>query len=59
MFSCEFCEIFKNTFFHRTPPLAASFLHLCVRALDTSAGFQKGKSFTFVLEHIYNQSGNM
>ena len=24
MFSCEFCEIFKNTFFPRTPPVAAS-----------------------------------
>ena len=24
MFSCEFCEIFKNTYFHRTPPVAAS-----------------------------------
>ena len=24
MFSCEFCEIFKNTFFYRTPPVAAS-----------------------------------
>ena len=24
MFSCEFCEISKNTFFHRTPLLAAS-----------------------------------
>ena len=23
MFSCEFCEIFKNTFFHKTPPVAA------------------------------------
>ena len=22
-FSCEFCKIFKNTFFHRTPPVAA------------------------------------
>ena len=21
---CEFCEIFKNTFFHRTPPVTAS-----------------------------------
>ena len=21
---CEFCEIFKNTFFYRTPPVAAS-----------------------------------
>ena len=23
-FSCEFCEIFKNTFSHRAPPVAAS-----------------------------------
>ena len=24
VFSCEFCEIFKNTFFHSTHPVAAS-----------------------------------
>ena len=24
MFSCEICEMFKNIFFHRTPPVAAS-----------------------------------
>ena len=24
VFSCEYWEIFKNTFFYRTPPLAAS-----------------------------------
>ena len=24
LFSCEFCENFKNTFFHRTHPVAAS-----------------------------------
>ena len=24
MFSCEYCEIFKNSYFHRTPPVAAS-----------------------------------
>ena len=24
MFSCKFCEIFKNTIFHRTTPVAAS-----------------------------------
>ena len=23
-FSCEFCEIFKNTYFNRTPPVAAA-----------------------------------
>ena len=26
VFSCEFYEIFKNTFFHRAPPVAASVL---------------------------------
>ena len=26
VFSCEFCEIFKNTFFHKAPPVAASIL---------------------------------
>ena len=26
VFSCEFCEISKNIFFHRTPPVAASSL---------------------------------
>ena len=26
VFSCEFCEIFKNTFSSRTPPVAASAL---------------------------------
>ena len=26
VFSCEFCEIFKNTRFYRTPPVAASVL---------------------------------
>ena len=24
VFSCEFCELFNDTFFHRTPPVAAS-----------------------------------
>ena len=26
VFSCEFCEIFKITFFYRTPPVAASIM---------------------------------
>ena len=29
MFSCEFCEISKNTFFHRTPLVAASGYFVC------------------------------
>ena len=24
VFSCEYCKIFKNSFFYRTPPVAAS-----------------------------------
>ena len=24
--SCEYCEIFKNSFFHKTPPVAASYI---------------------------------
>ena len=31
VFSCEFCEIFKNTFSHRTPLVAASVVKiLCI-----------------------------
>ena len=29
MFLCEFCEIFKNTFFHRTSLVATSACHEC------------------------------
>ena len=28
MFSCEYCEIFKNTLLYRTPPVAASELKI-------------------------------
>ena len=30
VFSCEFCEIFKNTCFYRIPPVAASILALVI-----------------------------
>ena len=33
VFSCEFCEIFKNTFFYRTPLVAASKLFLIIPTL--------------------------
>ena len=26
MFSCEFCQIFKNTYFHETPLAVSSFI---------------------------------
>ena len=28
VFSCEYCEISKNTFFHRTPLIAASMIYV-------------------------------
>ena len=28
MFSCEYCKILKNSFFYRSPPVAASRLNL-------------------------------
>ena len=28
VFSCDFCGIFKNTYFYRTPPMAASDAYL-------------------------------
>ena len=31
VFSCEFCEISKNTFFHRTPLVAASVQYRCLQ----------------------------
>ena len=49
MFSCEFGEISKNNFFHRTPPVAASdstvdkdvqcFLCLVVSTKETNSSF--------------------
>ena len=27
VFSCEFCKMFKKTFFYRTPPAAATVMH--------------------------------
>ena len=35
MFFCEYCEIFKNNSFYRTPPEAASTeIHLAVEQLE-------------------------
>ena len=46
VFSCEFCEISKNTFFHRTPPVAASpnrgYLHCVI--LKALHGFQEKRA---------------
>ena len=34
VFSCEFCEISKNTFFNRTPLLAASAMRIFITCVD-------------------------
>ena len=34
--TCEFCEISKNTFFHRTPPVAASELRITYESCSGS-----------------------
>ena len=40
VFSCEFCEFFKNTFFYRTPPVTtfADWNHATVLKRDSSTG---------------------
>ena len=48
-FSCDICKIIKNTFFHRTPPMAAStadlqtkdLLHKSYRKTSVTASFCK------------------
>ena len=48
VFSCEFCEISKNTFSYRTPPVAASvFLNVFADASGT-----KSKTTPLVLAHV-------
>ena len=44
VFSCEFCKISKNTFFYRTPPVAASAVFgQYVRKLDIKFSRQDNK----------------
>ena len=40
VFPCEFCEIFKNAFFYRTPLVAASDYYLCI--FDLNFYFEDG-----------------
>ena len=62
MFCCEYCEFFKNNFFYRTPPVAASGqtpkytleqtflrLHDCVHYQRKNGSFSKQMRDTFIL----------
>ena len=39
VFSCEFCKIFKNTFFYRTPQVAASIIIVFKKMRDSLTNF--------------------
>ena len=52
MFSCEFCKIFKNTFYHRAPLVAAS------EKLKTEAIFQRCSVKKMFLEILLSSQEN-
>ena len=56
VFSCEFCEISKNTFFHRTPPVVAS-VHSFDALTQDEEYFQRNSEIvfyaSFVLVHYF------
>ena len=51
MFSYESCEIFKNTYFYRTPPVAASIIIFIVddQVLRQSQTEQQVREETFIV----------
>ena len=61
LFSCEFCKIFKNTFFNRTPLVAASELGGVKKAKSNKtekpeelmAGYQEAECLWNVLSSSY------
>ena len=53
MFSCEFCEISKNTFSYRTPPVAPSvFTHECIVKSFQIKYFEEKQSAFFSFPQI-------
>ena len=53
VFSCEFSEIFKNNFFHRTSPVVAS----ACKCANTIGRKEKGKFFFRIPESRSNPGG--
>ena len=47
VFSCEFCEISKNTFYYRTPLVAASDHHLMLSVMKTKLSFEEPKRLVY------------
>ena len=56
MFSCEFCEIFQNTFFHRTPPVAASEMNWVIMDLTNELGTwgYLEKNYTYCTKNVFH-----
>ena len=57
VFPCEFCEISKNTFFYRTPPVADSVLSIIknkkkLYILNFAAGLAKTPNLVDVSETV-------
>ena len=44
VFSCEYCEMFKNSFFYRTPAMGA-FVNYNIKASFMAKVFQQAKFF--------------
>ena len=53
MLSCEFCEIFKNTLFHRTLPVVASARSISI-AFNHINPFHAIDSFLYQLKSVEN-----
>ena len=53
VFSCEFCEISKNTFFHGAPLVAASDYRFSI------LNFQRNNKGKFYAEHIFYPPANI
>ena len=47
VFACEFCEISKNTFLHRTPLVAASVNSKHIAKLQSTKKYKNYKTFFF------------
>ena len=58
MFSCKFCEIFQNTFFYRTLPVAASEMNWVIMDFTNELGtwgyFEKNYTYFTFIEEILN-----
>ena len=61
MFSCEFCEISKNTFFHRTPSFIEHlwWLLLTLKSWSLTHGDQWNNSFYFTKRRGATVSANI